>query len=272
MKEKKTRYISPKKGAIVEICAKSQIVEENLPLKYVAYPEPYGTFFGFSKGLNENLYFCSCSENAIENFIQIAEIKESKNEFFSIKGNFPFLYSNSIKDPYFNSIIFKDKICHSCNQATPTLRYCHEMYGGNFRQFFGWYINQEYFRLGISSNFDVLENKCPTEILELIQNLKGIQNLISLEKERIRLRYNSMNPNDLYLLNKELFESTFIKEREKQTSLLSRKIKNKIENITRQDFGFSKIGSSWISESILHKIISRIFSNHTVERNIRPVW
>jgi hypothetical protein len=271
--EKKTRYIKPKKGSKVPVCIECQFVAENLPLKNVAYPSHYGTFIGFTDDPMNDLYFCTCVENAVSNFIELAKIKEAENKFFPIKGNFPFLDSNSIQDPYFQKIKFKEKICHACNLATPTVRFCHEMYGGNFKQFFGWYIQQEFFKTGLSTHFEVIKDKCPEEIERISLQLKAVNAQIEVKKNKIFNRpiFGTYEEEKNYLLEVDL-DLPVIEQLEKEALKLAKQIWNQIENSTRQNFGFSKIGSSWVGESILHKIVTRIFQDNQIERNFRPSW
>lgn len=45
-------------------------IESKLPLPVVYYPGFYGVFLGFSKKTNSEIYFCSCTKVAIENYIR----------------------------------------------------------------------------------------------------------------------------------------------------------------------------------------------------------
>jgi len=50
----------------------STVAKEQLPLPIVLYPGFYGTFFGFKKNKNNSqIFFCSCSKEAIENCLNL---------------------------------------------------------------------------------------------------------------------------------------------------------------------------------------------------------
>jgi myosin-crossreactive antigen len=57
---------------------------------------------------------------------------------------------------------------------------------------------------------------------------------------------------------------------EKECVKEQRKLDKKIENITREEFGFCKVGEGNIGESILANIIQMIFVKQKIIRNIRP--
>ena len=72
-------------------------VAENQNLSYpiVHYPGHYGAFFAFSKDRQSVLTFCSCTKEAIENYIEfrirhsLATQREPKSEFHPRFNGFP---------------------------------------------------------------------------------------------------------------------------------------------------------------------------------------
>lgn len=54
-----------------------------LPLPIVKYPPHYGTFIGFKKHSDGNLYFCSCAREAIENSVRY-EQRNSDTSSYSV--------------------------------------------------------------------------------------------------------------------------------------------------------------------------------------------
>jgi hypothetical protein len=58
----------------------------------------------------------------------------------------------------------------------------------------------------------------------------------------------------------------------KQRDRLARRLKNAIENITREEFGFRKIGEGWVSETLLYQIVIHIFRGRDVLHHHRPDW
>lgn len=158
------------------------------------------------------------------------------------------------------SITFEPKICHRCNIAIPRLRYCHPMYGGEFKQTFGWYINQALFRSGVDRwLLNYLPDVCPPDIQELVNKLKE-----DTDRRNKIAKTVQVTPEDAAII--ELHEIEIRLQKQK------RKIKNIFENETRMEFGIRKIGEAWVSENILFQIIIRLFSNHECLRHYRPPW
>ena len=159
------------------------VATENLPFSIVFYPGFYGAFFGFAENKNTQISFCSCTKVAIENYLRFrlsspipTSARPSRN-FVLDSMYFPQAVVDELiedKRPQdkniINFLIFKDKICHECNQVIPSYRYCVEMYGGTFKQNYGWYINKQALEFGILpiSNY-IIPEICPQEILDLIE-------------------------------------------------------------------------------------------------------
>lgn len=131
------------------------------------------------------------------------------------------------------------------------------MYGGNFKQYFGWYINQTQYRLGITK-FDYIENYAPDELIEKIDLLNKTLNKKNYLAQELQ-EQNDLNNPKLSTLDKQIRK-------------LKRKITKKVENVTREEFGFRKIGEGNVSETILTKIVKRIFPSYEVIRHHRPNW
>jgi hypothetical protein len=224
------------------------IVRENLPFPIVYYPNHYGTFFGFAQSESSVVVLCACAEPAIRNLLTLKSIlpkyprgvigfSDPLREVLYDNYFFPNVIAElSLKDPLY-SVPFVPKLCPRCNLSTPSLRYCHEMYGGKFIQWHGWYVNQAYPKLGIYPDlsggfdfeFEFLPDECPSEYHE---------DIIAVKKG--------------------------LKKR--------RELTRKIENIVRQEFGFKKVGEGWVSENILYKIVCQIFANRAIMRHHRPAW
>lgn len=162
-----------------DVSLNSPIIIENLPLPFVHYPNHYGTFITYSLTENSEQYFCSCSENSIRNLLKLYKylfedliIKDinSIGDIFcnkisnKLKTNF-----NNKKRYFYDNFKFIGNLCHKCNNKTPNLRWCHEMYGSNFKQYYGWYINQYKHDLGMGFNeYDFLYKECPSDVIEKI--------------------------------------------------------------------------------------------------------
>jgi hypothetical protein len=237
--------------------------KENLPLPYVQYPGHYGTFIMFSEGYNNQLFFCECCKDAVYNFLQLIKFEDMSNTRISVTAPlssqyFPYEVSmKSLEQELDELLVFKKKLCHRCNLTTPSVRYCHEMYGGNFKQYYGWYINQTKLKLGILNN-NYIVGYTPMNFIELLEQYKnGVKYVQGLNLLNVPFEYNKFR------------EITAIWSK-------NTKIKNNcdklIENITRQDFGFKKVGEAYISESILTNIVRNIFPYEEILIHHRPQW
>lgn len=233
-----------------------QVTIENLPYPVVYYPGIYGAFFAFSKDIDEPIVFCECERIAIENYLKLRSTKPLP-DYLGDKANplgadcFPLKVSQMSKgcsDPL-SLFEFKEKICFRCNKVVPAHTYCLPMYGGAFKQHYGWYIQQEYFRLGIDwrrfGELNVLEDVCDPETYDSL------------------LRLNTLH-------KKKYAESST--EEISETKQLQTKLDQTVENSVRTQLGFKKIGDTWISETILYDIVCQIFKGDIVERHYRPSW
>jgi hypothetical protein len=153
------------------------------------------------------------------------------------------------------SFRFEKGICHRCNMKTPSLRYCHEMYGGEFVQHYGWFINQNYLRLGIlrrgsRTPYHYVPGTCPRELQELIHAIRhGIGT--SGQKE-------GALDSDRYW--------------DRDLSRYHRTLGRAIEDITRKEFGFRKVGEGWVSETLLYQSVCRLMPEFEVIRHFRPKY
>lgn len=194
---------------------------ENLPLPIVKYPTGRSCFIGFKEKEDGQLYFCSCTETALENYIRgrIDSLDDSHRDV--TVENVVQLFLDEIKDEVLSTGLnrpedvvdvfqFKDDLCHRCNQVVPKLRFCHEMYGTVFKQNYGWYINQRQYQYGfyetIKTQTPIVE-AIPDHILELVDdelenNFEStIERLQELETKR-RTRDREINEERKELLRK----------------------------------------------------------------------
>ncbi len=264
------------------------VIKENLPYPVVYYPNHYGTFFGFAKDDSSPVALCLCSKPAVENLISLKRenpgpynVNPSRRAFFNgwfvpeIIASIPI---KSKHDPL-EDLCFVEGLCHRCNLITPRLRYCHEMYGGEFIQHYGWYINQEYLRLGIlPMHFFYLKDVCLLEYQVEIDSFKAARQ--AYRKEYLRLSEQARGPLRKDIAPDEItyWHNVRNKEAEEMINLRrmaakkERAFTTKIENIVRQEFGFRNAGEGWVSESILHQIVQRIFFEQEILRHNRPDW
>lgn len=265
-----------------------EIIKEDLPLPYVHYPNLYGTFFGFSNNLDDLPSLCSCNLPAIENYFKLGlhnNIKVNSNPHRMVPLNnrfFPAALPSFSTTKMYNgikSIKFAAHVCHRCVMSVPSLRYCHEMYGTEFIQNFGWYINQTYLKLGVDRRKLVfLEEICPQELQNHISEYVDTNKKYMEEHTRlIKLAYGP-NRDDIdkdeitYWQNVKINEAEYYKKIARENRQKNRNMTKYIENIVRQEFGIKKVGEGWIGETILKQIVTRLFSRNKVLIHYRPDW
>jgi hypothetical protein len=141
------------------------------------------------------------------------------------------------------------------------------MYGGEFIQHYGWYLNQEYLRLGIyPMHFFYLKDVCLPEDQTEIESFKAARK--EYRTEYLRLSENARRPLRNDMAPDEITHWHNVRDEEAQEMINLRRIAakkeraftTKIENIVRQEFGFRNVGEGWVSETLLHQIVTRIFS------------
>lgn len=221
------------------------IVRENLPFPFVVYPNHYGTFIGFSE--NEKLdqvFLCECERLPFENYLRLHgnnrslnanELRMAPLDSFYFPDHFARLSLTKTPDEAVN---FQSNLCHKCNSSVPSMIYCHPMYGGTFKQKYGWYINQTCFRLGVGSHgYQFIEDVCSPELANQITHA-------------LHLRENAEN-----------FGTEPLREIDKI-----------FENVTREEFGVRVIGEAWVNETLLSNIVKKIFDGNDVIRHHRPEW
>ncbi len=240
------------------------VAKENLPFPIVLYPGHYGAFFGFREHENSPILFCSCADEAIQNYLRfrlsspIPANSDPTRCFVLDSMYFPGTVVDRLiqqNKPNSEQIIehlsFENKLCHECNNVIPSYRYCVEMYGGAFKQNYGWYINKQAFEFGIEPITNhVIHEICPQEILELIK-------LDPIETPKKYQELVNSNFEKAYKLSKDF---------QKQ----NRRIWNIIDNEVRQKFGHKKVGDAWTSETILYHIVRSVFPDFTIRRHYRP--
>ena len=235
----------------------ASITYENLPLPVVLYPNSYGAFFAFSEDIGADIYFCECERKAIENYVRLRTQKPLSNysgsKTYPLGSDyFPPIVAQMSKEYHDNPlkhIHFKENLCFRCNNKIPRMIYCHPMYGGQFKQHFGWYIQQEYFKLGIDPyqiyDANVLPEDCTPQLYD---NILRIAELSHKNRE--------LNSIELQAEIKKLTEEN----------------RKAVENSVRIQLGYRRIGDSWVSETILFHIIESIYPEKEILRHYRPKW
>jgi hypothetical protein len=266
-------------------------VTENLPFPVVHYPSHYGTFIAFSKDNESQAYLCSCSRSAVENYIKLRPLHYPNSTFEGLSNaplsnsQFPKVIAEISQSMFFENdaieSIFAPNLCHRCNMKTPSVRWCHEMYGVTFVQYYGWYINQTYFRLGVFAGVlsnTYLQEVCPDEIQQDLKAAQIADEKFRTEEARILEIVASPKRADIsadeitYFHNVKMDEAKEYQKLRRESSQFRRKFTTKIENIARTEFGFKKVGEGWVSETLLYNIITHLYPNHSIIRHHRPDW
>lgn len=172
----------------VAVDADTEVRNDALPFPVVTYPSHYGTFIGFKREPDGDLYFCSCSREAIENYIKcecegLTGSRRKPTPENVLNGEFPeeakaLIRHAGIEDAteIIDVLRFEDQLCHECNSVVPNQRYCHEMYGTVFRQNYGWYVYKKFYEYGIykpKSDTLLAETdfeKLPGEIVDVVDD------------------------------------------------------------------------------------------------------
>lgn len=242
---------------------RSSIGIENLPMPIVFYPQLYGAFFAFADNIGDQIYFCECEKKAIINFLHLKEGNAndyySEKQEYQLSKDFPQVVIEMSKkwgSNHYEHFHFKKGLCFKCNKIIPQKMYCLPMYGSQFKQHYGWYINQEYYKLGIDreDNALVLYNS-------LVKKIHTLPEESTPELCDLIQRIN-------FLISKSKITENDHSEIEK----LHNSIDRAIENSVREQFGFKKIGDAWVSETMLFNIVKELYPTEKIIRHYRPDW
>ena len=253
-----------RKKIIKQVASQDGIVStEQLTYPIVHYPGFYGAFFAFQESESTPLYFCSCSYEAIKNYISTRNGYTAKNVnptrnfildsmYFPLRIITDLMKLNLTPEKVLENLRFKQNLCHECNKVIPSYSYCVDMYGSAFTQNYGWYINKQCYEYGITpiSGY-VFKEACPLEILE----------------------HYTLDPKEYFPKMQEHHKKLEFDEARnlgKQYARQTRIIMNLVEDEVRQKFGHKKIGEGWTSETILYQIICSLFPNCKILRHYRP--
>jgi len=291
---RKRKAHRPRRAHKPPVAMKGFVAEESLPLPYVHYTGPYGSFLAFSETKNSTPHLCSCAEPAVANLIEITKA------FPLLHRGRPSAFDYVFRDYYFPEAVieiarekqgdgirglpFADRLCHRCNLVSPKLRYCHEMYGSVFAQHHGWYVNQAHLRFGVLRQefgdmlFPYLALVCPAEIAVKIQKTRADHRSYVEEEQRLQNMVQGPDRDDIspdevtYWHNVKLDEAKPMALLRRQAAQSNRAISKFFENIAREEFGFRKVGERWVSETLLLQIVDRVFADEEVIHHHRPEW
>ncbi len=254
---------------------------EDLPSPIVHYPWS-GPWIEFQKDECSQPLFCSCFKNAFKMYLKLHREALHRHDYWysylehSIKSLFnPNVLSTRLFDIYMqldeksrlepDSAIeifrFSEKLCHICNKKVPSYRYCVPMYGGIFRQTYGWYIEKRAWELGLRKAYydqnylDQIGGDIPQDILE------DIIEMADLEENNRSSQYNS---------KLRMTDDADIDILAKKAGSARSRVERWIENFVRDSVGYSRVGEGWPSETLLYKIICLLCPSEVIQMHAKP--
>ena len=246
--------------------------------------------FTYSDTIDGDQYLCECSKSAILNYFELRALildsaPSSDNNLKSFDEQYlpPGIQGLDISNgkKSIGQLNFKRSICHRCNLVPPTLKYCHDMYGTSFEVHFGWYINQAYLKFGILQG-KFLEYVTPQEFVDDLIFIKQANNELNearkwfseRDKDARQKMMNSQSPESLQQVDyAEIAKhQDILREATTNANRAFRVLSKKIENTVREEFGFKKVGERWVSETLLFRIVEKLFPNQIIKRHFRPPW
>ncbi|MCX6096742.1 MAG: hypothetical protein NT125_08575 [Candidatus Bipolaricaulota bacterium] len=173
------------------------------------------------------------------------------------------------------------------------MNYCHPMYGGQFMQGFGWYVNQAFYRLGVDPRarwespgggdatyvgHAFLPDLCPNRLRELVEREQSVTLEYRFEADRLLTLVRGPSRDDIkpdevtFWSNVKIEESAEYTRLRRAAAQAARAVTAFVENAVRQEFGFRKVGEGWVSETLLSMLVSRLLPESEMLRHQRPEW
>jgi hypothetical protein len=291
VRERKGRR--PRRAQKPPVAMRGYVAQEDLPLPYVHYTGPYGTFLAFSESRDSIPMLCSCAEPAVANLIEIMAKYPSRYQQPSAPDAvfrdlyFPEALIRYVKDRgqrEDRGLLFASRLCHRCNLVSPKLRYCGEMYGGVFVQHHGWYVNQAFLRWGVLPRgngdllFPYIASICPSTVAGSIKQARAAQKTYLDEYQRLLTivhgsARDDINPDEVtYWHSVRTDEAEPMQQMRREAAQSIRAVSKVFENMAREEFGFREVGERWVSETLLFRIVNRMFESEEILHHHRPQW
>jgi hypothetical protein len=132
------------------------------------------------------------------------------------------------------------------------------MYGGAWKQSFGWYINLASIENGIGRDFSMyLSSHIPEELRPQLESL----NVMAARRAFL-----------VSQLEEESSVYTLLRDLDKEKAKIRRSISRYFENQARSWFGFRAVGDAWVSETLLFQLIQLLLPTERIHRHHRPLW
>jgi hypothetical protein len=254
---------------------------ENLPLRFVTYPQVYGTWISFQETAESQPHLCGCHRAACAAFFSINNTFRTHrvNANQSVVGQvlpadahrFNKLFASTLEE--FEALpLFRDGLCHMCNRRIPSVRWSNSDEHSLFVQHFGWYSHISQYTAGVSPYGDLLLDGLDPELSKLVHiKPDAVREQIAEFRSRYNLGWEVLygRSTEFDKLYPELEEM-----RDLRRALTRQKdqIQRFVEERLRRSLGFPLHGKTGGSELILHWIVSALFHPAEVLRHSRPAF
>jgi hypothetical protein len=251
------------------------LVQEELPLPVVHYP-PHGAFLGFAQDLEAMPALCACARPAIEHVLRLHE-QQRKRDSPGVPALDPALLPDRLAETIWAQphdplplLRFERAICHRCHLAQPALQYCHELEGGRFVQYYGWYVAQAYYRYGIDPKTHAyLADVCPEELATYAATIAATAAVLEDAPWAEAMESSAEGPGGLHASSLPVAARRYTARQYRRACA---SLDRAMENAVRQEFGFRPVGEGWVSETMLYQIVARLYAGTPVLRRQRPAW
>jgi hypothetical protein len=238
--------VRPNKVSAPEVAC-GNVVREALPWPVVYYPNLRGTFCAFARTTRSAPALCACAEPAVRNLLGLRPaLRMRRGNGESPASYFPDGIARKIAA--WNGrgdlpTLFRPGLCHRCNAAVPTLRYCAEHDDSPFVQQYGWYLSQAYLRLGMLPYRNTyLPGVCPPDYQADIETSRNLEREFQRECDRlleaIDLAALPANGTRDAILLRPIWRQQFgeMIDLRRQASEQRKALKGKIQAIVAQEF------------------------------------
>lgn len=175
------------------------------------------------------------------------------------------------------------------------------MYGGRFKQSYGWHIRQAWLRHGFWPNtLRYLEGLVPLNLMDAARGVEDVRDrrdtALDASVAMFMREVSARKRAGLRGLDgfadaraREHFLRGFVlarggefadfapvaaeaRELERQYQKAFRKFSNIFENEVRTEFGHRKVGEGWVSEVMVAQLVGQVFPEEEILRHHRPDW
>ena len=257
------------------------ITKEELPHPFVWYPRMYAPFLGFSDSEFSEVYLCECARQAAQSVVSMnVRMRKYRHDFIKggndgraiddahyISSFFPQPISALVRNGRFAEVKYISSGCHRCNLVVPFANYCLPMYGGLFKQKFGWYEQLERLSIGIFSVYPCVvvdETLCPDDVRKSLELDLYFCNTLE--------HYFEANSIDSVERTKVIDRVTDLARSGITAADAKRQYKRLVDNRVRVSFAYKNVGEGWVREALMLSVIRHVYRDEVVLHGSRPSW